>query len=564
MNTYREEVRSEMMQTQLDDRHDILGNTIYRLAFDATVLAGREAGTLGLVSVVLHYDPREYRADYAVAYRDWLRYVQRIANDAVDGLAKSFAGRTLEPRVRIQLPFFLVGAVCKSIELANGRAPTAERCDMWSTESTDSTDLAQGLLSSYVSQYLEQRAEIVKARFERDLRAAAASRGLKSEHFPYAFDFANRDCNSRQTLTTYVQEIGGQTVEVNCPLFTLPDEGLVAGLTLYDYLVTHPSALVGHVRDPQTRGDPKAIAGKLLTASVTSSCDPAHRATCITPDLTPAQFGCAAAEYYVWRLNASGDPRAPENQRIGSFLDLKPVGRQVQDCALKVTPLSGPESKKQDGGDPNTDAVAHLSDSLNVSNEVYAYSVTPRNLSERVSTTTDIRNAVQLLLGAKAGMGTADAASMSNMIRKRAEDIQAIEQHPIVVGFGESRGKGSSTPPYETSFGWALAPHLGSNGAQVQVDEQYGLAALISVPSWWRSVKLEIRTCWVNRKDLQPLLDKPKDICPGSPVRTDIVRLPGVANDISQKLGFEFVQEPHLTRSRSTRSFKPAIPEISS
>ena len=38
MLAYREEVRSEIMETRLDDRHDILGNTLFRLKFDATIL----------------------------------------------------------------------------------------------------------------------------------------------------------------------------------------------------------------------------------------------------------------------------------------------------------------------------------------------------------------------------------------------------------------------------------------------------------------------------------------------------------------------------------------------
>jgi hypothetical protein len=555
MNTYREEVRSEMMQTQLDDRHDILGNTIYRLATDVTVLAGQKADNLALVSVVLHYDPSEnpsqYGADYTVVYNDWLRYVQRIVNDSVDGLAKSLTAHTLESRVRVTLPYFLAGALCKSIEAANGSdSQIGEPCNVWRPERTPSLDLTWHILDSYVSQYLEYRAGIVRARFERDLLAAATAKGWKPQGFPYAFDFASRDCDTQQgrITTTFVQENGGQNVEVRCPLFTLPDEGLIAGLTLYDYLVTHPFALVDQVRDPQT-SNPKAIARKLLTDSLASNCSGAPQAACITPDLTPAQFSCAAAEYIAWSLDALGNPRALPTERIGYFLGLRPVGRQFQNCALMVTALTSLDGKKHDSGDHDPDdPVAHLSSSLDASNEVYAYSVTPKNLSERVSTTTDIRDAVQLLLSAKAGMGVGDATSMSNLIRKRAENIQAIQRHAVVVGFGHSRGKGSSKPPYETSFGWALGPHLGANGAQAQVDEQYGLAALISVPSWWRSVKLEIQTCWINRKDLQPSLDKPEDVCIGSTVQKhiDIVRLPGVASDISRKLGFDIIQEPHL------------------
>lgn len=554
MNTYREEVRSEMMQTQLDDRHDILGNTIYRLAIDVTVLAGREAGKLALVSVVLHYDPSDYPDDYKVVYDDWLRYIQRIANDSVDGLAKSLIARSLDPRVRVAVPYFIASALCKSIEAAaTGPGSQIEgHCNMWSSERMPSVDLTWSILDRYVAQYLEYRAGIVRARFERDLRTATIARGLKPEVFPYAYDFASRDCNRNPSIQqTSIPGIGGQDISVNCPLFTLPDEGLVAGLTLYDFLVTHPSALADLIKDPQNASDPNVFARKLLTASVASNCNAEFRTVCIVPDLTTAQFGCIAAEYIVWSLNALGDPRAREDQRIRTFLDLKPVGRQFQNCGLMVTALSGPVGEMHESGDPYPDLAAkNLSRSLSVSNEVYAYSVTPKNLSERVSTTTDIRDAIQLLLSAKASMAVADATSMSNLIRKRAEDVQAVQQHAIVVGFGQSRGEGSPKPPYETSFGWALGPHLmGADGAQAQVDEQYGLAALISVPSWWRSVKLEIQTCWKNRKDLPQPIEKPEDVCIGGSTvqkHADIVRLPGVASDISRKLGFDIIQEPHL------------------
>jgi len=37
---YREQIRSLMIENQLDDRHDLRGNSLYRLRFDATVLPG--------------------------------------------------------------------------------------------------------------------------------------------------------------------------------------------------------------------------------------------------------------------------------------------------------------------------------------------------------------------------------------------------------------------------------------------------------------------------------------------------------------------------------------------
>ena len=550
MNTYREEVRSEMMQTLLDDRHDILGNTIYRLAIDATVLAGRKSDKLALISVILNYNPDDHRPDYDVLYSDWIRYIQRIVNNSVDSLAKNFSVPAVDTRVRVTLPYFIADALCKVIEAA-ANASTADierRCNVWSTEPTPSLDLTWRILTSYVTQYLAHRDRIVRDRFEGNLQSIPLSEKesplkLNPADFPYAYDFTSRECNRERTegrRTSDINGVHGQVYTVKCPLFTFPDEGLVAGITLYDYVVAHGSSLADLIADPQFGGDPKALAGKLLTDSVAPSCSEQHKTACIVPDLTQSQFGCVAAEYLVWSLNGLGDPEAPKDQRIGTFLDLRLVGRQLKKCTLMINPS------------PGGTAPPILIERLNRFSEVYAYSVTPKSLSQRVSSTVDIRDELQLLLSAKTGIATGDAATISNQFRKHAEELQTVQQHAVVVGFARSRGARGADHPYETNFGWAIAPHLGANGEQEQVDGQYGLAAVISVPGWWRSINLKIKTCWTRRQDLQIPLDKAEDVCLGGTVQEqeDIVRLPGVVSDISRKLGFEVVQEPYLSQDQ--------------
>ena len=87
MNDYREQVRTELMQTQLDDRHDIDGNTLYRLNFNTTIIHGRESDTLGVISVRLqHTDSID---DFGVSYygdllRDWSRELETRLNQAAD------------------------------------------------------------------------------------------------------------------------------------------------------------------------------------------------------------------------------------------------------------------------------------------------------------------------------------------------------------------------------------------------------------------------------------------------------------------------------------------------
>ena len=46
---YREEVRTEIIENQLDDSHDIAGNTLYQLKFDATVVPHENVAAFAMV-----------------------------------------------------------------------------------------------------------------------------------------------------------------------------------------------------------------------------------------------------------------------------------------------------------------------------------------------------------------------------------------------------------------------------------------------------------------------------------------------------------------------------------
>ena len=50
---YREEVRNEILENQLDDRHDIAGNTLYRLKFDTTVVPLHDTSAYAMVEVTI-------------------------------------------------------------------------------------------------------------------------------------------------------------------------------------------------------------------------------------------------------------------------------------------------------------------------------------------------------------------------------------------------------------------------------------------------------------------------------------------------------------------------------
>jgi hypothetical protein len=182
---------------------------------------------------------------------------------------------------------------------------------------------------------------------------------------------------------------------------------------------------------------------------------------------------------------------------------------------------------------------------LNRDVEIYAYSITPKNLAQRLSTASDTRDAIQALLNANFGVGGRDVSSLIETLQKKSIQSQAVQALPIVIGYGLAPVV--EKKPHYTEFGWVIAPQIKiGSGERSHSDRQYALAAVVSVPSWWRSMNLEIETCWVVRADLHKL--KQDVSCGGEGERpaTHTVRLPGVISELSRKLGFEFVQEPWL------------------
>ena len=90
MNEYREHIRTELMQTKLDDRHDIDGNTLYRLNFNTTIVHGQRSDALAIVKVKLaHGEGTEVSGEnddaelkyYEELLRDWSSELEVRLND---------------------------------------------------------------------------------------------------------------------------------------------------------------------------------------------------------------------------------------------------------------------------------------------------------------------------------------------------------------------------------------------------------------------------------------------------------------------------------------------------
>jgi len=114
-----------------------------------------------------------------------------------------------------------------------------------------------------------------------------------------------------------------------------------------------------------------------------------------------------------------------------------------------------------------------------------------------------------------------------------------------------------SNTPVSTRFGWLVLPRVdlaSEDAEETQVADSVLVSALVSLPSWWGLVEIDIDTCWMDRSRVADIL-KPEDLCEpptaGSGVRKQHhrleVKLPGTADEVLSRMAFFPLKAPYLT-----------------
>lgn len=590
-NSFREELRAEMMETQLDDRHDIQGNTIYRLSFQASVLAGTRPDAVAGVAIKLSHCPNRkpaspsqdsspevsscselsaqrrettqklYENDYQRLYFDWLRHLQKAVTSSIDALTERIVtDKPLDPELRRLFSSFIIGRACEAMILeVPFDARVNESCSLdtitsdvdpkKANEITENSNAAKWLVGDYLERYLNWEGDDQNQFFQRfvaDERDAYPKLVSIFEDASSLRDKAALRCSQKMSQDIDLVELASprdiQTantsnylidrIKLPCPYYDSPSQRLKAGIFLYKTL----SGWVNR-RDPlHGRGDILKTQEELIARTK----DKKSRIF----DLR-SEARCMAADFLRARLN-SFDRRAPVYEQIGYFMKADLTGRELSDCQLLVSPNQRLP----------TDALIYH---LNKDSEVFSYTVTPKNLAENISTTAEVRDAFEMIAQHQFGKDEGGPV-FAKALRAKSEELRAVLEHPLIVGFGsgrqplqfiENRESDTRSSTIQTlELGWIVAPHVRPGGSLVQIDGQYPLTAVISVPSWWRSVELDIDTCWIPRDELADNLRSDHVLfCKAAtekPVWT-VIQLPGAIAEVSRKLGFEVVEEPYIT-----------------
>jgi hypothetical protein len=454
---YREEVRSEIIENQLDDRHDIEGSTLYRFKFDVTLIPGPDTTAQAVVAVRLinpfpvlersdaGFAEMMVRAAKDLSFRSRLGDLRSVYERWVAELDKQLNHTLVECRTevrqRVDAGLFKLGKGQSEDDPPTEREASA--CEV-------------GLDKALPSLYRAVKRSVVASK--KDVPSNLAT-PLTRNDYP---EFTRKLLNGNAP---------GALVDASEREF----ERLFIEWFVED-----------HLRETLSPAYARYVA-------VSATGDGSVRV---------APLG-AEERYYPDQQDKAKLEIALEDIKAKYGADLPPELLVVQG----VTPRDRADGKPYQ---PNQTVVvvrretgfaAFLAAILSHSNRVYTYAVTPKESAQRISTALSGHDAFAVGVGAGVGMtGRAAGAALS----QDYEDIvrrDAIERRALVVGFSEDV---AGSEGLEARFGWALGPRyrLGERPSDTitfrQTNSQQAVAAIVAVPAWWSEVAIAVDRYWLR------------------------------------------------------------------
>lgn len=101
LRAYREQIRTLMIENQLDDRHDLRGNSLYRLRFDATILPSEGSNLSAEIRITIRPPKDLYGAPARERWRDlykrWLGSLEQRIEDERNALWRAYRSGRFSP-----------------------------------------------------------------------------------------------------------------------------------------------------------------------------------------------------------------------------------------------------------------------------------------------------------------------------------------------------------------------------------------------------------------------------------------------------------------------------------
>ncbi|QJF51828.1 hypothetical protein [Roseobacter ponti] len=185
---------------------------------------------------------------------------------------------------------------------------------------------------------------------------------------------------------------------------------------------------------------------------------------------------------------------------LNQFLDVTTDGCVLTSCRIRVD-----LRRNEDGEIDEASLARDLTKALDKrTNGLSIYEIAPR-------AGTVIRRAGG---GGDLAVGL-DAPQASASAETSRRDQTAFAE-AVVLGFGQAPAPpGAGLEDAEAVFGWTVRPQPRPGGGWAA--SHHRLSAVISVPSWWKRLDLELHACWIGpdaaRKHGDTLFATPSDIC---------------------------------------------------
>lgn len=493
---YRDRVRNLKIENLLDDRHDLNGNTLYRLKFDATIIPGSSTHALAQIEVQLtgtDFNPpytEKKKEQFLAFYRDWLvdlktrlnethqlrknayynnefgrkeyagfrRYIAKYFYIDVNALPECLQEEQLSAMERTQQKFHTKEKECiRAIVQSSNFQLIGAGHNYKGTQSGDNDDFRYDQFSDN----------------DHFLHNDQLASGWMGDNDDNEYGFALIQRSKAEGVDTLLHSY----------LHTSALK-LVLGIQLDQMMNSHP-VLTSLCRIiPMSTMDSVAFDVQETLLSIpaidTKGCSKEKFDALQQKSESGLYAGLIFEDFSTPLFGGDNDHTirilAEDAYWFNKYPGLSDFCQLTQGYA---SPQGIYSARCKTG-------LIQFLDHIRNQTKTYAYAVTPKMRSANEYTTLNYN------------MEAAGASMLNNLAARvgLAKRQRTVNRRGTTVGYGKA-----SANNQETVLGWVISPQVtvGNNRKKIHAPSQQSLSALISLPSWWHRIHLTVSTNWLNQ-----------------------------------------------------------------